>query len=81
MIESNPYGFKATFNPTYPGKSGYPLGWVSPWHYGLNQGPIILMIENFRTGLLWRLTRNCPSMGLGVWSGGVRVLSRLAKKE
>ena len=36
------------------------FGWVSPWHYGLNQGPVILMIENYRTGLLWRLMRDCP---------------------
>ena len=56
----NPYGFKATFNPTYPDKSGNPHGWVSPWHFGLNQGPIVLMIENHRTGLLWRLMRDCP---------------------
>ena len=53
----NPYGFKATFNPTYPDKSGNPYGWVSPWHYGINQGPINPMIENYRTGLLWRLMR------------------------
>jgi len=48
-----PYGFKATFNPTYPARSGQPFGWVSPWHFGLSQGPIVLMIENYRTGLLW----------------------------
>ena len=33
------YGFKASFNPTYPVKSGNPWGWVSPWNYGLNQAP------------------------------------------
>ena len=54
LTESNPYGFKATFNPTYPVKSSNPHGWVSPWHYGLNQGPIILMIENYRTGNVWK---------------------------
>jgi len=53
----NPYGFKATFNPTYPEKSGRPNGWVSPWHYGINQGPIVPMIENYWTGLVWRLMR------------------------
>ncbi|MEO9163459.1 MAG: glucoamylase family protein, partial [Casimicrobiaceae bacterium] len=44
----NPYGFKATFNPTYPKKAGNRCGWVSPWHYGLNEGPICSMIENYR---------------------------------
>ena len=57
----NSHGFKAAFNATYPVKSGNPCGWVSPWHYGLNQGPIVLMIENYRSELLWRLTRQCPT--------------------
>jgi len=52
LTEFNPYGFKATFNPTYPVKSGNPFGWVSPWHYGLNQGPIVLMIENYQPAYL-----------------------------
>jgi hypothetical protein len=62
----NPYGFKATFNPTYPEKSGHPHGWVSPWHYGINQGPIVPMIENYRTGLVWRLMRGCPYIVTGL---------------
>lgn len=60
LRETNPYGFKATFNPTYPDQSGRACGWITPWHYGLNQGPIVMMIENFRTGLLWELMRRCP---------------------
>jgi hypothetical protein len=63
-------GFKATFNLTYPVKSSNPFGWVSPWHYGLNQGPIILMVENYRTGLLWRLMRNCPYIANGLQRAG-----------
>ena len=70
LTESNPYGFKATFNPTYPVKSSNPYGWVSPWHYGLNQGPIVLMIENYRTGLLWRLMRDCPYIASGLRRAG-----------
>ena len=57
LTESNRYGFKASFNPTYPAVSGNPHGWVSPWHFGLNERPTILMIENYRTGLLWQLMR------------------------
>jgi hypothetical protein len=70
LTERNPYGFKASFNPTYPNKSGDPYGWVSPWHYGLNQGPIVLMIENHRTGLLWRLMRSCPYIISGLRRAG-----------
>jgi hypothetical protein len=68
--EVNPYGFKATFNPTFPVQSGTPHGWVSPWHYGLNQGPIILMIENYRSGLLWQLMRQCPYICRGLQRAG-----------
>ena len=54
-----PFGFKATFNQTFP-VEGSDHGWVSPWHFGIDQGPIMLMIENYRMGLLWRLMQRCP---------------------
>jgi hypothetical protein len=67
LTKFNAYGFKASFNPSHPGNPGNPYGWwVSPWHYGLNQGPIILMIENYRSGLLWQLTRGCPYIASGL---------------
>jgi hypothetical protein len=65
-----PYGFKASFNPTFPATSGGEYGWISPWHFGLNQGPIVLMIENYRTGLLWRLMRECPYVVTGLRRAG-----------
>ena len=67
---NNPYGFKATFNATYPVKPDNPGGWVSPWHYGLNQGPLVLMIENYRSELLWRLTRRSPYIVSGLRRAG-----------
>jgi hypothetical protein len=70
LKSGNPYGFKATFNPTYPSKSSNPYGWVSPWHFGINQGPIVMMIENYRTGLLWRLMRSCPFIVSGLKRAG-----------
>ena len=71
LTEFNSYGFKASFNPSHPGDSGNPYGWwVSPWHYGLNQGPIILMIENYRTELLWQLMRKCPYIATGLRRAG-----------
>jgi hypothetical protein len=70
LTEHNPYGFKASFNRTYLGKLRGANGWVSPWHYGLNEGPIVLMIENYRTGLLWRLMRNCPHIVRGLHRAG-----------
>ena len=70
LTESNRYGFKASFNPTYPGQSVNSHGWVSPWHFGLNQGPIVLMIENYRTGLMWRLMQQCPYIAGGLRRAG-----------
>lgn len=70
LKSDNSCGFKATFNPTYPYKRGNPYGWVSPWHYGINQGPIILMIENYRSDLLWRVMRGCPHVVNGLRRAG-----------
>lgn len=70
--EASPYGFEATFNPTFPSDSGKPCGWVSPRNFGLNDGPIILMIENFRSGLLWSLMRRCPYLVAGLRRAGFR---------
>lgn len=65
------YGFRSTLNQTYPGKSNLcACGWVSPWYYGLNQGPIILMTENYRTGFLWGLMRECPYIVNGLRRAG-----------
>ena len=66
LEEPQAFGFKATFNPTYPVSSGSPYGWVSPWNFGLNQGPIVLMIENQRSDLIWRLMRGCPYLVQGL---------------
>ncbi len=63
-------GFKATFNPTHPDRSANPFGWVSPWQFGLNQGPIVLMIENYRSGLPWRLMRSSPYVTCGLRRAG-----------
>ena len=52
------YGFKCSFNPTFRVPAGKRC-WHSKGYYGLDQGPIVLMIENYRTGLLWRLMRRC----------------------
>ena len=71
MTQFNSYGFKASFNPSHPGNPGNPYGWwVSPHHFGLNQGPIILMIENYRTGFIWELMKRCPYLVTGLRRAG-----------
>ena len=64
------YGFKASFNPTFGVNNDKPYGWISPFHFGLNQGPIVLMIENYRTGLSWQLMRACPYLVSGLRRAG-----------
>ncbi len=72
LRERNPYGFKATFNPTFPDSVDPSHCWVSPFHFGINEGPVVLMIENARSGLLWRLMRTCPYLVTGLRRAGFR---------
>ncbi|MEP6865381.1 MAG: glucoamylase family protein [Deltaproteobacteria bacterium] len=56
------------FNPTYA--AGDRPVWVSPGHYGLDQGIIVMMIENHRSELIWRLMRGCPYVVTGLRAAG-----------
>lgn len=67
---SSRYAFQSTFNPTYPAHDGVEPGWVCPQVYGIDQGAVALMIENYRTGLIWRLTRRIPHVRLGLRRAG-----------
>lgn len=64
------YGFKCSYNPTF--NSGDKKGWVSQGYYGLDQGPIVMMIENYRSGLIWRLMRQCPHIVRGLQRAAFR---------
>jgi hypothetical protein len=48
------YGPRDAYNPT--------RGWVSPIYMGLNQAPIVVMIENYRSGLPWQLFMSNPEI-------------------
>jgi hypothetical protein len=65
------YGFVG-FNPSYSSQSGDASGWVCRVHYALNQGPNISMIENYRSGLIWRLMRRCLYVVAGLRRAGVQ---------
>jgi hypothetical protein len=66
----NPYGFKASFNPVFPGEAPESVGWVSRYHFGINEGPTVLMIENHRSGLIWTLMRRCSALRAGLEAAG-----------
>lgn len=60
--------YASSFNPGLRDADGNI--WVSPGHYGLDQGIVAMMIENHRTGLIWRLMRSCPYIRAGLRHAG-----------
>jgi len=67
----NPYGFKASMNPIFREPGGDSAdGWVSPYHFGINEGPTVLMIENYRSGMIWDLTCRCGPVVAGLRAAG-----------
>jgi hypothetical protein len=59
--------FSSGFNPTLPmdGK-----GWLSEGWYGLDQGLLVIMIENYRSGLIWEVFRKSPYVQAGLRRAG-----------
>jgi hypothetical protein len=68
----NEYGLVCSFNPTFPNRGSRRVGWISKDHFALDQGPVILMIENYRSGLIWRLMRSCSYVMTGLRRAGFR---------
>lgn len=56
------------FNPSAPGKDS--RGWISEGYFGLDQGFAILMIENYRSGLIWKLMRSSAPIRTGLKLAG-----------
>ena len=48
------YGLRDALNPEN--------NWISPISMGLNQAPIVVMVENYRTGLVWKNFMSNPEM-------------------
>lgn len=69
-VMTSEYGAKCSFNPTFTKGSAFDEYWVSPGHFGIDQGPVVLMIENYRTGFFWRLMRQCPYLVTGLRRAG-----------
>jgi hypothetical protein len=60
--------FPGGFNPTVEGKG--PEGWVDDRSVGIDQGILVMMIENDRTGLIWNLMRASPILRKGLERAG-----------
>jgi exo beta-1,2-glucooligosaccharide sophorohydrolase (non-reducing end) len=50
--------------------------WVSPIYMGLNQAPITVMIENYRTGLIWKMFMANPEIAPMLERAGLRDADR-----
>lgn len=53
-----PYGFYDGFSETD--------NWYPPHYLAIDQGPIVVMMENYRSGLLWNLFMSCPEIKAGL---------------
>ncbi len=52
------YGFHDSFNLTE--------NWWADSYLAIDQGPIVVMIENYRSGLLWELFMSAPEIAPGL---------------
>lgn len=52
------YGFYDAFSET--------VDWYRPRYLAIDQGPIVVMMENYRSGLLWNLFMSCPEIQQGL---------------
>ncbi len=71
------YGFLDALNPTFRlqvpvqhGRVDPQLGWFDTDYLGIDQGPILGMIENFRSELIWRTMRRNPHVVHGLQAAG-----------
>ncbi|MBL0883165.1 MAG: beta-glucosidase [Chitinophagaceae bacterium] len=53
-----PFGFYDAFSETE--------NWYLPRYLAIDQGPIVVMMENYRSGLLWKLFMSCPEIQTGL---------------
>ncbi|HEX4592346.1 MAG TPA: glucoamylase family protein [Gemmataceae bacterium] len=65
-----PYGFKPSFNQSFAVPDSPTGWWVTPHHFGIDQGPIVLAIENYRSRLVWQIMRRCPYVVAGLRRAG-----------
>ena len=57
------------------------VDWVSPIYMGLNQAPIVVMVENYRTGLIWKLFMSNPEVQQALDKIGFQRQQRIQKAD
>jgi hypothetical protein len=73
------FGFLDAFNPTLrtgpalkSGEVDPELGWFDRDYLGIDQGPIVAMIENYRSGLVWKTMRKNEHIVRGLKRAGFK---------
>jgi hypothetical protein len=72
------YGFLDSVNPSFQfsdvplrhGRIVEGIGWIADDYLGIDQGPIVAMIENYRSGLIWSIMQNNPHIRRGLQRAG-----------
>ncbi len=72
------YGFHDAFNPSFQDTAVTPasgsvvagVGWFDNQYLGIDQGPILLMLENYRSGLVWSVMRANTVIRAGLQRAG-----------
>jgi len=63
------YGFLDSFNPSYL-TPRTPAGWFDDDYLGIDQGPIVIMIENLRNNFVWNVMKKNPYIVTGLQRAG-----------
>ena len=68
------YGFRDAFNLEVPAREDQPgaPGWFDIDYLGIDQGPILIQIENHRSGLIWDLLKNNEHLRRGLEKAGFK---------
>jgi hypothetical protein len=70
------YGFLDAFNPSFHVQTELrtgklqPTGWVDTVYLGIDQGPIVLMIANWRSDFVWKVMKKNPYIRKGLERAG-----------
>ena len=64
------YGFKDAFNLSFAEASTDKPGWFDDQYVAIDQGPILLMIENLLSGRVWSLTKSNTYLRAGLTRAG-----------
>jgi hypothetical protein len=74
------YGCLDAFNPSFTftdrplrtGRIVADVGWVDTMYLGIDQGPIVAMLENYRSDLVWKVMRRNPYIRRGLERAGFK---------